>query len=162
MVINMGYYDNVLEHSSGPWKKHKYIQKIGEGASAKYKYAKDKVEDAAYNAIWTAEDAANNVGKKLSDVSGYTQRQKMLEAQRLHRNADSVGKDIKAAGKKYNDTSEGQKNFERIADESTRWRRDTARGAEQVYSKTPLGKIESSVKRGQKIIDNLFGKKKLT
>lgn len=46
----MGYFDdakaareeeNSLEHSSGAWKKHKYIQKIGEGANAKYKYAKD-------------------------------------------------------------------------------------------------------------------------
>lgn len=32
----------VLCHSSGPWKKHKYFQKIGEGANAVYKYAKDK------------------------------------------------------------------------------------------------------------------------
>lgn len=30
-----------LCHSSGPWKKHKYFQKIGEGANAVYKYAKD-------------------------------------------------------------------------------------------------------------------------
>ena len=46
----MGYFDdakasreeeNTLEHSSGPWKKHKYIQKIGEGANAVYKYAKN-------------------------------------------------------------------------------------------------------------------------
>ena len=31
-----------LCHSSGPWKKHKYISKVGEGAKAVYKYAKDK------------------------------------------------------------------------------------------------------------------------
>lgn len=31
----------VLCHSSGPWKKHKYFKKIGEGANAVYKYAKD-------------------------------------------------------------------------------------------------------------------------
>lgn len=32
-----------LCHSSGPWKKHKYFQKIGEGANAVYRYAKDNV-----------------------------------------------------------------------------------------------------------------------
>jgi hypothetical protein len=32
----------VLCHSSGPWKKHKYFQKIGEGANAVYRYAKKK------------------------------------------------------------------------------------------------------------------------
>lgn len=31
-----------LCHSSGPWKKHKYFQKIGEGANAVYRYAKKK------------------------------------------------------------------------------------------------------------------------
>lgn len=36
-----------LCHSSGPWKKHKYFQKIGEGANAVYKYAKnDAVDDS--------------------------------------------------------------------------------------------------------------------
>lgn len=29
--------------SKGPWKKHKYFQKIGEGANAVYRYAKKKV-----------------------------------------------------------------------------------------------------------------------
>lgn len=34
-----------LCHSSGPWKKHKYFQKIGEGANAVYKYAKKGASD---------------------------------------------------------------------------------------------------------------------
>ena len=33
----------VLCHSSGPWKKHKYFKKIGEGANAVYKYTKKNV-----------------------------------------------------------------------------------------------------------------------
>ena len=37
----------VLCHSSGPWKKHKYFQKIGEGANAVYKYSKKKAGEAA-------------------------------------------------------------------------------------------------------------------
>jgi len=36
-----------LCHSSGPWKKHKYFQKIGEGANAVYKYAKKTASDTA-------------------------------------------------------------------------------------------------------------------
>lgn len=31
--------------SSGPWKRHKYFQKIGEGANAVYRYAKNNVAD---------------------------------------------------------------------------------------------------------------------
>lgn len=36
-----------LCHSSGPWKKHKYFQKIGEGANAIYRYAKKGASDTA-------------------------------------------------------------------------------------------------------------------
>ena len=39
--------------SSGPWKKHKYFQKIGEGANAVYRYTKQaggKVKNAVDNA----------------------------------------------------------------------------------------------------------------
>ena len=67
----MGYFDdakasredeNTLEHSSGAWKKHKYIQKIGEGANAVYKYAKKKVDtDITGNAY------KNNAQKYLDD-----------------------------------------------------------------------------------------------
>ena len=46
--ITMGYFDdakaareeeNSLEHSSGPWKKHKYTSKKGEGKNARYYYS---------------------------------------------------------------------------------------------------------------------------
>lgn len=36
-----------LCHSSGPWKKHKYFQKIGEGANAVYRYTKQAAKDTA-------------------------------------------------------------------------------------------------------------------
>ena len=43
MVKTMNQAETLC-HSSGPWKKHKYFQKIGEGANAVYKYAKDKAD----------------------------------------------------------------------------------------------------------------------
>lgn len=39
--------ERYLAHSSGPWKKHKYFQKIGEGANAVYRYSKKKAGEAA-------------------------------------------------------------------------------------------------------------------
>lgn len=67
-----------LCHSSGPWKKHKYFKKIGEGA-------KDKVSDAAYeaeNAIddakWNAKQAAKDVKNKITG-EGYKEGAKSWE-----------------------------------------------------------------------------------
>lgn len=48
---------NVIMHSKGAWKKHKYIQKIGEGANAVYKYAKDKVGVTALEELNDAQRA---------------------------------------------------------------------------------------------------------
>lgn len=45
-----------LCHSSGPWKKHKYFQKIGEGASAVYKYAKKNVTGSYYKDRYLQKD----------------------------------------------------------------------------------------------------------
>lgn len=57
------YTNDTLCHSSGPWKEHKYIKKIGEGANAVYKYTKDKVEKAA-----------EEVGRDISDALTPTTR----------------------------------------------------------------------------------------
>lgn len=75
----------VLCHSSGPWKKHKYFQKIGEGANAVYKYAKDKagyaygskyredmdkyhdVEDRAQANMWKANEDNWKLKNKIED-----------------------------------------------------------------------------------------------
>ena len=55
-----------LCHSSGSWKKHKYFQKIGEGANAVYKYAKDKAK-AAGDALGLDEREEYLKRKKTSD-----------------------------------------------------------------------------------------------
>lgn len=49
-----------LCHSSGPWKKHKYISKVGEGAKAVYKYAKSSAENPK-----TAMDNATSSAKSF-------------------------------------------------------------------------------------------------
>ena len=57
----------VLCHSSGPWKKHKYFQKIGEGANAVYKYAKDKGTKLAGGAA----NAVDEIGRPKTSSGDY-------------------------------------------------------------------------------------------
>lgn len=45
-----------LCHSSGPWKKHKYFQKIGEGANAVYKYARKNITGSYYKDRYLKKD----------------------------------------------------------------------------------------------------------
>ena len=54
-----------LEHSSGPWKKHKYLKKIGD----KYIYAKNKVGEAADIIGDKISDTAENVVDKARDLA---------------------------------------------------------------------------------------------
>ncbi len=68
----MGYFNRIeentaLEHSSGPWKTHKYIQKIGEGAKAKYKYAKDKVTGENYKKEAMEQKVKSDLSKETGD-----------------------------------------------------------------------------------------------
>lgn len=77
--------EDELAHSSGPWKKHKYFQKIGQGANAVYKYTKkavgyaygseyrkdmDKyhdVEDRAQANMWKANEDNWKLKNKIED-----------------------------------------------------------------------------------------------
>lgn len=140
-----------LCHSSGPWKKHKYFQKIGEGANAVYKYAK--------------KTASDTTGKLTGDYYE-------SEANRLNKDADYYNHEanrhfdlaVKDAAKKR--TPEEEKQYEQY------WRahknmmnanfsresvaRTAARKASRKAENAPLKKINRSVERGQKIIDDLF------
>lgn len=179
----MGYYDDTLAHSFGPWKKHKYVRKVGDGPNAKYYYGNSKI-GATYNmyrdmpgvdpakaAKWTAEDAIDDAkfeaeyavsnglykaGKYIGEKSGYQARQNMLEAERNHRSANNVRNDTYFKNAK----TRGEKSWNSIVDQDVKNKRDTAHAAKQVYDKTPLGKIESTANRGREAIANLFKKKK--
>ena len=148
----MGYFDeakaareeeNSLEHSSGPWKKHKYIQKIGEGASAKYKYAKDKwnkdVTGKAYKDEAKDEKQRAEYAGKRSDI-GYT---RLIDG----RDVDNV--------------QNGGANL--TFKKGTEWARSSeyhgrkAAEAESVYyTKSLAGKSAKTVARGKSIIKGLF------
>lgn len=172
----------VLCHSSGPWKKHKYFKKIGEGKNAVYKYArnavdtihdkaidaeldqipdkiKDKAEDIAWNvdydarqlaqeAKWKAEDAKEAIDEK----TGQAAKDRWYKAEREAQSARNVRNDTYF----HNAKSEGAKSWNRIVDQSVKDKRDTAHAAKQVYSKTPLGKAESTIKKGQALIDKIL------
>ena len=73
----------VLCHSSGPWKKHKYFQKIGEGANAVYKYAK-KAAGYAYGSKYREDmdkysDAVDRAQKNMCDANEENWRLKSEE-----------------------------------------------------------------------------------
>ena len=118
-----------LCHSSGPWKKHKYFKKIGEGKNAVYKYAKDK--------------------------SGATDRENW---QKHKREADMYEDQVRS--------HQGQEDVSwhtPIDDKAKPGEIAQARGARQTekeykrqYDKTPLGKAESTIKKGQALIDKIL------
>lgn len=56
-----------LIHSRGPWKKHKYLKKIGK----KYVYAKDKASEASTNAKYKMLYGEDPYAKTKANVSEY-------------------------------------------------------------------------------------------
>ena len=131
----------VLCHSSGPWKKHKYFQKIGEGANAVYRYSKKaagKVVDAAKNP-----DKAIT-GSYYKNRADWEKESSDVEASFVN----STNPNISAWGR--NDSA---KNAERHG-------RKAAEAQYNYYNKSLFGKTEKTVKqsisRGQKLIDKLL------
>lgn len=144
----------VLCHSSGPWKKHKYFQKIGEGANAVYKYSK-------------------KAAGEIKDKSGITAKQELNEAKELSKAGSDLANEYSSvAGGFPNDkATTNRKPIEN--DDRGRWAqsatnsykfgerhgRDVARLQSQYY-KTPLGKAEKTAKatvaKGEQILKNMF------
>lgn len=142
-----------LCHSSGPWKKHKYFQKIGEGANAVYRYAKKK-------------------GSELADAAGVDEREEYLKRKKI---SDRYEKDLEEHGYRplaknsgRDDTFDKYVNLNDPHDKAikdwTDWQNNSDRWKEQGhklqsksyeanaktreaasnYYKTPMGKIELS------------------
>lgn len=127
-----------LEHSSGPWKKHKYISKVGEGANAVYKYAKNKVTGEGYKeraASWEAsakdeDERAKYIKKEIYDPA--------------HEEGDEEWKRL-------------SKNVMKGARENALEYRKTAAGYREDYrTKSLKGIAETTIKRGQKKIDEIL------
>ena len=181
--------ERYLAHSSGPWKKHKYFQKIGEGANAVYKYAKDKGTKLAGGAA----NVLDEIGRPQTSGGGYILDRgpkamydyyvtgegykKRADAKNWNGDPDSIRKETTAAQKDYKERSLAgrlgvgerdryykaqdkylsNKNSNRSSAEK-KGLRDTAHAAKQSYDKTPLGKAESAIKRGQAKINKLLGR----
>lgn len=180
----------VLCHSSGPWKKHKYFKKIGEGANAVYKYAKDaatsakidadyygmkageKIEDAAKaakekadNLAFDAEYYTEKGAKNVYNAVGGKERDAWKRAEEDYNKQNDSNRVSKEFDKEMlnktqlsqrGDLAEKQRKWQNYDDAQLRYKKDTARGKQYTYSKTPLGKAESSIKRGQAIIDRIL------
>ena len=148
-----------LCHSSGPWKKHKYFQKIGEGANAVYKYAKKAASDPG-SVIGTAqrkkwkyyEDRANVNAEEAQRRSEFVSNMKSENPDAL---AYRVQTTLPTKGDPLGSPVDADA-FKNKQYEVARGYRKTANEAKKQYDKTPLGKVESSIKRGQKKIDEIL------
>lgn len=178
--VIMGYFDdakasreeeNTLEHSSGAWKKHKYIQKIGEGANAVYKYTSNKL---AANRKKFFEKSGLKAQKELNDAE--TQAEFMKK--RAEWDEEWV-EDIKDWKKHEHEvvTGKPQKRPEKVqvmkdlsgkmvdGDTLVATSKAQAKGARQTadvkkkqYYKTPIGKVSSAIEKGQAKINKLLGR----
>lgn len=141
-----------LCHSSGPWKKHKYFQKIGEGANAVYKYARKNITGESYK-----RDAEKYRDKSNSD-SEYAkgiEREAEADAERF-----GISKD-KALDEVLEPTSNGglapmRQRYNAVAERAAYNGRKAAQAEHDYKTKSLKGVTESAISRGQKKIDEIL------
>lgn len=140
----MGYFDdakasreeeNSLEHSSGPWKKHKYIQKIGTGAKAVYKYSKKAADKVAYAAKHPHESIT---GRDMKLAKEYWE---------LNSEVNSSNAQLKNASDA--DRHASYRRAERAG-------RMAALEEHEYYTKSLAGKSKATVERGKALIKDFF------
>ena len=132
-----------LCHSSGPWKKHKYFQKIGEGANAIYRYAKKGASDAAGKLTGSYYDKEAEKYEKDAEFYG-----------------DQASKHFVNATK---DATEMRERVDRMIGEGAKETAAdmAARLARRKSENAPLKSLKgetakSMISRGEKIIKDLF------
>lgn len=140
----MGYFDdakasreeeNTLEHSSGAWKKHKYIQKIGTGAKAVYKYSK--------KAGGKVVDAIKNPDKSIT--GSYYKDQADMENMKSEVESSWV-----------NSKSVTPEMSNRYAKNAERHGRKAAEAESAYYTKSLAGKSKATVDKGKALIKDFF------
>lgn len=147
----MGYFDEAkaareeettLEHSSGPWKKHKYIQKIGEGANAVYKYAKKKVDT----------DITGNAYKREAGIQKFKSEDSSDFAKDVKKEAESIGTldTVTRGGTLTRDI------YNRNANEAAYHGRKAAEAESAYYTKSLAGKSKATVDKGKSLIKDFF------
>lgn len=136
----------VLCHSSGPWKKHKYFQKIGEGANAVYKYAKNADKNITGSAYKKEAKDEKERAEYANELAGTGTKDYNYGA-----NVDNV-KNGRAKGK----FATGQQ----WSDSAAYHGRKAAEAQSNYYNKSLFGKSEKaakkSVARGERILKKFF------
>lgn len=140
----------VLCHSSGPWKKHKYFQKIGEGANAVYKYAKKNITGSDYKK--EAKDEKQR-SEYANDLAGSATKNLMVG-----RNVD----DVKTASNGNQSADFTFRSSQNWADSAAYHGRKAAE-AQSNYNKSLFGNTEKTAKKtvakGEKILKDFFKSK---
>lgn len=136
-----------LCHSSGPWKKHKYFQKIGEGANAVYKYAKNADKTITGSAYKKEAKDEEERSEYANELAGHAPK------------AIMVGRDVDNV-KKNGSADFAFKSPDQWADSAAYHGRKAAEAKSNYYNKSLFGKVEktarSSVARGQRLIDEIL------
>lgn len=143
-----------LCHSSGPWKKHKYFQKIGEGANAVYKYSKKAITGSDYK-----EEADRQ--KREADFYSEKARELQSEIDKYGPNANRSGtltsgirdaraKDAAYAGRK---AAEAQSNYynKSLFGKAEKNAKQTVTKVSQISKSA-----KSTVAKGEKILKDFF------
>lgn len=136
-----------LCHSSGPWKKHKYFQKIGEGANAVYKYVKNADKTITGSAYKKEAKDEKQRSEYANNLAGHAPR-----GLRVGIDADNVT--TAANGNRY--AGFAFKSPDQWADSAAYHGRKAAEAESNYYNKSLAGKAKKTVERGQKILKELF------
>lgn len=138
--------ERTLEHSSGPWKKHKYIKKIGD----RYVYAKNKMSSV----IDDTKHFINTIGASSTSRDFHTRRadRSLESARREMRDAESAEIDPYRERSHHIDSSEEHRRFAKYDKEDFERNRQSAREAHSSFAKTGAGKIESAKRSLEKKI----------
>lgn len=132
----------VLCHSSGPWKKHKYFQKIGEGANAVYKYAKnDAIDDAK--------------GFYRKHVTGDEYKGREWAAKENAKNDQHSAENAANEGR-TEAANRGLKESERYGRMAAKAEHDYYTKSLKGISESAPGKAKATVAKGEQILKNMF------
>ena len=172
------YTNDTLCHSSGPWKHHKYIQKIGEGANAIYKYhvTGEGYKEEAAKAAEESEEYLKKSSKAAKE--GYNSTLKSIEYRDAARTAAENGrydkqhyssypklaakdaKDFLRYSNKKQDAdraSEYNSHMHQIySDRSDRAKDKEAKANNDYKTKSLAGIAEATIEKGKNFISKLF------
>lgn len=181
------YDPNYLAHSKGPWKKHKYIKKVGNryyyaGSKGYYK-ALATDPDAKYSSSKSQRDAAKRINARRATSESLNRAKKKSDTQKR---VNAVKSGVKRAGAAVADTANRFTNKSRRtatmrvakravanskagkAVRKAAWRTGLAvsnksrqaRRKTQVSAMKALNSIRSARKKGAAAINNLISKTK--